>query len=63
MPGSHAINGDGVQSYTSWSQGLTATAATLNGGSYRGILAALDAGNSVAAVERAVASSPWGTHF
>ncbi len=63
MPGSHAINGDGVQSYTSWSQGLTATAATLNGGSYSGILAALNAGNSVTAVERAVASSPWGTHF
>jgi hypothetical protein len=63
MPGSHAINGDGVQSYTSWSEGLTATVATLNGGSYRGILAALSAGNSVQAVESAIASSPWGTHF
>jgi hypothetical protein len=63
MPGSHAINGDGVQSYTSWSQGLTATVATLNGASYRRILAALSAGNSVQAVESAVAASPWGTHF
>jgi hypothetical protein len=63
MPGSHAINGDGVQSYTSWSEGLTATVATLNSGSYRGILAALSAGSSVQAVENAVASSPWGTHF
>jgi hypothetical protein len=63
MPGSHGINGDGVQSYTSWSEGLTATVATLNSGMYRGILAALSAGNSVQAVENAVASSPWGTHF
>jgi hypothetical protein len=63
MPGSHAINGDGVQSYTSWSEGLTATVATLNGASYRRILAALSAGSSVQAVENAVASSPWGTHF
>jgi hypothetical protein len=63
MPGSHAINGDGVQSYTSWSQGLTATVATLNSGAYRGILAALSAGSSVGAVEGAVGASPWGTHF
>jgi len=63
MPGSHAINGAGVQSYTSWSEGLTATVATLNSPSYRRILAALSAGNSVQAVENAVASSPWGTHF
>jgi hypothetical protein len=63
MPGSHAINGDGVQSYTSWSEGLTATVATLNGASYRRILAALSAGTSVQAVENAIAASPWGTHF
>ena len=63
MPGSHGINGDGVQSYTSWSQGLTATVATLNSGAYRGILAALSVGSSVGAVESAVAASPWGTHF
>jgi hypothetical protein len=63
MPGSHSINGSGVQSYTSWSQGLTATVATLNGGAYRGILAALKAGGGVGAVEGAVSSSPWGTHF
>jgi hypothetical protein len=63
MPGSHAINGSAVQSYTSWSQGLTATIATLNGGAYRRILAALSAGTSASAVESAVAASPWGTHF
>jgi hypothetical protein len=63
MPGSHAIIGDGVLSYTSWSEGLTATVATLNSPSYRRILAALSAGTSVQAVESAVAASPWGTHF
>jgi hypothetical protein len=63
MPGSYGINGSDVQSYTSWSQGLVATVATLNSGAYRGILAALSEGYSVGAVEGAVASSPWGTHF
>jgi murein DD-endopeptidase MepM/ murein hydrolase activator NlpD len=61
MPGSHAINAVGVQAYTSSSQGLTATINTLRGGAYRGIVAALKAGNSAQAVERAVAASPWGT--
>jgi murein DD-endopeptidase MepM/ murein hydrolase activator NlpD len=61
MPGSHAINLVGVQAYTSSSQGLTATVNTLRGGAYRGIIAALKAGNSAQAVERAVAASPWGT--
>ncbi|HWC37238.1 MAG TPA: hypothetical protein VG476_01860 [Acidimicrobiales bacterium] len=63
MPGSYGINGSDVQSYTSWSQGLVATVATLNSGQYRGILAALSSGSSVSAVEGAVAASPWGTHF
>jgi murein DD-endopeptidase MepM/ murein hydrolase activator NlpD len=61
MPGSHPITIIGVQAYTSWSQGLTATVNTLRGGAYRGIVAALKAGNSAQAVERAVAASPWGT--
>jgi murein DD-endopeptidase MepM/ murein hydrolase activator NlpD len=61
MPGSHPINAVGVQAYTSSSQGLTATVNTLRGGAYRGIIAALRAGNSAQAVERAVAASPWGT--
>jgi hypothetical protein len=63
MPGSHSINGDGVQSYISWSQGIVATVATLNSGAYRGILAALSAGSSIGAVEGAVEASSWGTHF
>jgi hypothetical protein len=61
LPGSHAITAIGVQAYTSWSQGLSATVSTLRGGAYRGIIAALKAGNSAQAVERAVAASPWGT--
>ena len=61
MPGSHPINAVGVQAYTSSSQGLTATVSTLRGGAYRGIVAALKAGNSAQAVEQAVAASPWGT--
>ncbi|HEX6476863.1 MAG TPA: hypothetical protein VF005_06280 [Acidimicrobiales bacterium] len=61
MPGSYSINGAGVQSYTSWPEGLAATAQTLQAGAYGGILSALKAGSSELAVERAVASSIWGT--
>jgi hypothetical protein len=61
MPGSHSINGAGVQAYTSWPEGLWATVATLQAGPYGGILSALKAGTSEQAVERAVASSIWGT--
>jgi len=61
MPGSYSINGAGVQAYTSWPEGLAATAQTLQAGAYGGILSALKAGTSEQAVERAVASSVWGT--
>jgi hypothetical protein len=61
MPGSYSINGAEVQSYTSWPEGLAATAQTLQAGAYGGILSALKAGSSALAVERAVASSIWGT--
>jgi hypothetical protein len=61
MPGSYSINGAGVQSYSSWPQGLAATVQTLDGGAYRGILSALKTGSSELAVERAVAGSVWGT--
>jgi hypothetical protein len=63
MAGSHGINGAGVQAYTSWTEGLTATMATLNNGAYSGIVAALRAGSSAQAVYSAISSSPWGTHF
>jgi hypothetical protein len=61
MPGSYSMNGAGVQAYTSWPEGLAATAQTLQAGAYGRILTALKAGNSEQAVEQAVASSPWGT--
>ncbi|TMM15550.1 MAG: M23 family metallopeptidase [Actinobacteria bacterium] len=61
MPGSRPVTMVGVQAYTSASQGLQATVNTLRNGRYSGIVAALRAGNSAQAVERAVAASPWGT--
>ena len=63
MPGSHAINGDGVQSYTSWSESLDGDGRHAEQPLVPTDLAALSAGSSVQAVESAVASSPWGTHF
>jgi len=62
-PGSHAINAVGVQAYTSWPEGFTATVATLSNGDYPGILAALRAGDNAQAVAGAVGASPWGTGY
>lgn len=59
--GSHSVNGAGVQAYTSWDQGLQATADTLAAGSYAGIRQALTAGNDAQGVADAILSSPWGT--
>jgi hypothetical protein len=42
-PGAVSTNSEGVKSYTSWSQGVTATAQTLAGG-YSTIVSALKAG-------------------
>ena len=50
-----------IKAYSSWSQGLQATIATLRNGNYPGILAALKAGNNPAAVGSAIGASPWGT--
>ncbi len=61
MAGSRTVNYDGVQAYTSWRQGLTATVATLRNGDYGGILAALAAGDDAQRVGDAVGASPWGT--
>jgi hypothetical protein len=60
-PGSTSINGVGVQAYTSWDEGLTATRDTLRNSRYGGILAALSAGDCAGCVAAAVAASPWGT--
>lgn len=61
MPGATSINSVGVKAYTSWSEGLDATVATLQNGLYAGVLTALKAGTSALAVAKAVAASPWGT--
>ena len=60
-PGSRPVNSVGVQAYTSWRQGLRASAATIRNGYYPGVLAALEAGQDAQAVAAAVAQSPWGT--
>jgi peptidoglycan hydrolase CwlO-like protein len=60
-PGATSMNSVGVKAYTSWSQGFTATLATLFNGNYAGIIAALRRGTSGQAVANAVAASPWGT--
>jgi hypothetical protein len=41
------VNGDGVRAYSSWAQGLEATALTLHNGDYGDILAALAAGTGL----------------
>jgi hypothetical protein len=61
LDGSTPINGDGVQSYSSWAVGTTATVLTIENGLYGGILAALAKGDDPVAVARAVGASPWGT--
>lgn len=61
MPGSHSMNSVGVQAYTSWEQGISATIKTLKNGYYGSILSALKAGNSAQSVANAVVNSPWGT--
>jgi hypothetical protein len=62
--GSHAVNivepGVGVQAYPTWTQGLSATAATLHEPRYASVRAALAASNPQAVAD-AVAASPWGT--
>lgn len=60
-PGATPMNSVGVKAYTSWAQGFSATLATLYNGLYKGIIAALKAGNDGQAVANAVAASPWGT--
>lgn len=59
--GATAMNSVGVKAYTSWSQGFSATIATLYNGNYTNVIVALKAGNNAQAVAAAVAASPWGT--
>ncbi|HEY1634466.1 MAG TPA: peptidoglycan-binding protein [Acidimicrobiales bacterium] len=54
-------NSIGVRTYPDWTTAIRATTLTLKNGQYRGILAALKAGNNALAVAHAVGVSPWGT--
>lgn len=56
-------SGRGIQSYTSWQQGLQATVTTLKNGLYDSILQALQNNASLSSFEQTVASSPWGTQI
>jgi hypothetical protein len=60
LPGSHPVTKIGVQAYSSWEQGLEATAKTLAQGNMGAITAALARSASPDETLRAVASSPWG---
>jgi len=44
-PGSESTNGNGVQKYTSWNEGISATVATLENGDYGSIVSDLQQGN------------------
>lgn len=59
--GASDYNSVGVKNYTSYQQGVQATAQTLTNGHYANILNALKAGNDAQAVASAVGASPWGT--
>jgi murein DD-endopeptidase MepM/ murein hydrolase activator NlpD len=65
QPGATDINGAGVKSYTSYSQGLSANVNTLNENQrgYAAIRAALLKGTSTQDVLTAVNNSAWGTHI
>ncbi len=54
-------NAPGVQAFSDWSDGVTATVITIENGYYPNILAALAEGNDALAVITAVANSPWGS--
>lgn len=64
LPGSTVMSGGssaGVQSYTSWDQGVQATAETLRMSNYSGIRQVLAQSGGCSALSQAVANSPWGT--
>lgn len=61
QPGSTDYNSVPVQNYTSWEQGLHATAATLRQPNMALLMRALKQGSSSAAYWQALAQSPWGT--
>lgn len=61
MPGGESINSHGVKRYSSWAEGLAATAQTLRLGHYRDVLGGLRSSANPQQLVRAVLDSPWGT--
>lgn len=61
MTGATNYNSVGVKNYTSYAQGLDATARTLKQANMATLLAALKEGSSSIGYWRLLAASPWGT--
>ena len=62
MPGSSSQNKAGVQAYTSWDQGLAATAQTLEQTNMTPIRQALATGGGCQGLADALSQAPWGTN-
>lgn len=60
--GSTDYNSVHVQNYKSWTQGIAATAKTLEQANMAKLLKVLKAGGPAAAYWTALGVSPWGTH-
>lgn len=60
-PGSTRFNSDGVQNYTSYRQGLKATAATFRNGFYQPLVSDLRIGDDPHQLASDVVHSKWGT--
>jgi uncharacterized protein YukE len=58
-PGATTFNSVGVKAYTSWDQGVTATAATLQNGRYNDIVAALKGGDAAQTAASASSLKTW----
>ncbi len=59
QPGATSMNSVGVKAYTSWDQGVGATAATLHNGRYNDIVAALQGGNAAQTAVSAASLRTW----
>ena len=61
MPGSFAINSQGVQAYPTEAEGITATVQTLQNGLYPQIVSALRSGQPAAFLDAQGEIQTWGT--
>ena len=59
LPGATSMNSVGVKAYTSWDQGIAATAATLRNGRYDDIVAALQGGDASVAAASSQGLRTW----